>query len=129
MKSLYLLSSIGIATLLSTTPVKAEGVIPHGAPGLPTTYAEAMENPRAGAAWQQLAEALKICQDEHSEDNLGWKECIDTAQGEYEKATNPAVAEGVEPFQGEILPVGTKEADSDYKNKGPDHKGFMNAQE
>lgn len=143
MKSLYLLPSIGVITLLSMTALQAN-VIPKGAPGLPSTYAECLAkkgcseargglqclaNAGVDNAWQDLCEHLKMCEDGHSGDEANWRECIDDAQGAYERATQPEAAMGIEPYQGKVLPVGTDESGSHYEQFDPEHKGYMNAQE
>jgi len=149
MKSFYLLSSIGIAALLSLSPLKAEKIIPQGHPGLPSTYKQCLsmkgiseENGgmqslidgggETGAgpvsqAWQELCEALQACEVKHSEDEYGWRECIFEAQGQYQQATNPDAALGLTPYQGEKLPVNTNEADSHYEKFDNNHKGYFNA--
>ena len=144
MKSLYLLSSIGIVTLLCGSSAKAEYITPKGAPGLPSTYAKCLSmkgcsketgglqclmHAKVEGPWQDLCESLQMCEKEHSGDEAGWRECIDEAQGTYEKATEPAAAMGLEPYQGQQLPVSTDESGSHYEQFAPDHKGFKNAQE
>lgn len=146
MKSLYLLSSIAVANLFCTTPLNAmsAGITPKGAPGLPSTYAECLSKKNCSEElggmqcliaaqvdepWQDLCEALQLCDKNQSGDEAGWRECIDNAQGTYEKATEPGAAMGLELYQGQKLPVSTDESGAHYEQFDPEHKGFMNAQE
>lgn len=142
MKSFYLLSSIGIASLLCTSSLKAEPIIPQGAPGLPSTYADCLSHKgcseelggmqcliKANVAepWQNLCEDLKACETKHSEDEYGWRECIDDSQGKYQQAINPDAALGIAPFQGQQLPVKTDKSGSYYRLRDGG-KGFENAE-
>lgn len=142
MKSLYLLSCIGVATLSCPSLLKAEPIIPELHTGLPSTYEDCLAKKGCSEAsggieclirsavpqaWQDLCEDLKKCESEESDDNIGWDICIGKAQGHYQEAINPAAAAGRVPHAGEELPVHTIKEEAHYRFLN-NHKGYFNAE-
>ena len=137
------ITSVALATLSFMTSAEAN-VIPTGEPGLPSTYVDCLKiagctNPntygdclaRANVHthWKTLCTALNTCEDNHSGDEAHWRECIEEAQGTYEKSMAKEGPAKAEPYVGEDLPVSTDASGSHCEQRDPNHKGFMNAQE
>jgi hypothetical protein len=130
MKSFYTLSLITTAFLFSLTSVHAnQSHFADAAPGLPTTPEECFE--MLGSSFdpdfKKLCHALAKCEREESQNIGELEDCVQLAQGDYEQETNPFAKNGGEAFQGETIPVKTRESSANYQLKGPDHKGFYNS--
>ena len=125
MKS-FILMSASVALLALMTNAQA-GLIPSIDPSLPKSYNQCLSTGASHAACEALLTAPAKCGTYHSGDEEAWKNCLADAEGAFHQSlasTGPSTA----PYAGQILPVGTKEADSDYYKLDPDHKGWKNAE-
>ena len=120
-----ILTSVSVVMLACMTNAHA-GLIPSINPSLPKTYNQCLKTGASPSACQALLSAPVNCQTKHSQDEEAWRDCLAAAEGAFHQSI--AKGPSTEPYAGEILPVGTKESESDYWKKGPEHKGWNEAE-
>lgn len=120
-----ILASFSIA-MVSLVATAEAALVPSLAPGFPKTLSACLKTGASKAACEALLLAPSHCEKYYSDDKEEWRDCLGAAEAAFHKAT--ATGPSTAPYAGEVLPVGTREVDSDYYKLDPEHKGWRNAE-